>query len=358
MPFQGSQRIHHPISTTGQLFKFVWDKIAPAIAIEEATIVAQQGRVEILYSGQTKWVSLKPGTKLHAQDSVKTLEDSSVDIELADNIIRLKENSVIELGDIEKQKQDIKITQIKVSKGKILALLKNIPSDTKFNIISPVAVLGIRGTSFSAAIMPDSFSTELKVAKGEVIFGCRAKIDKFTKVGSLGYSIISPWELAEIGAEGKGILSRKILGEKVLSRAASKHLLMTQEDYSSEFGALARITTERSAQIDAYRRLAEIMYGTIIDSKTTLEDYAIKNDTIRTTVKGVVKGAKVIETRYYSDGAISVDMKIKSKKIVDQLIPITGDIFGSNYLASPEVIQVGDFEDYLEIIELNTDRHR
>lgn len=32
LPFQGSQRIHHPISTTGQLFKFVWDKIAPAIA--------------------------------------------------------------------------------------------------------------------------------------------------------------------------------------------------------------------------------------------------------------------------------------------------------------------------------------
>ncbi len=32
VPFQGSQRIHHPISTTGQLFKFVWGKIAPAIA--------------------------------------------------------------------------------------------------------------------------------------------------------------------------------------------------------------------------------------------------------------------------------------------------------------------------------------
>jgi DNA polymerase-4 len=32
LPFQGSQRIHHPISTTGQLFKFVWDKIASAIA--------------------------------------------------------------------------------------------------------------------------------------------------------------------------------------------------------------------------------------------------------------------------------------------------------------------------------------
>jgi len=30
--FHGSQRIHHPISTTGQLFKFVWNKLASVIA--------------------------------------------------------------------------------------------------------------------------------------------------------------------------------------------------------------------------------------------------------------------------------------------------------------------------------------
>ncbi|MEA3329072.1 MAG: FecR domain-containing protein [Candidatus Omnitrophota bacterium] len=327
---------------------------ASANAGEQAIIIASQGKVETLYSGQTEWAPLKPGTALNPRDSIKTRDNSSVDIKLAGSVIRLKENSFVKLGDIEKQRDNIKITEIDLRKGKILATLTELSPDSKFNITSPVAVSGVRGTSFSVTILPDNSSTELRVVKGEVVFECKNELDKYIKVTKLTSSVISPWKFAEIGAEGNGVLSRKILGEQIPANASLKHLPITEEEYSSKFGALAKVTTERSARIDAYRKLAEIMHGTVIDSKTTLENYAIKNDSIRTTVKGVVKGAGIINTGYYSDGAISIDMKIKSKKIVDRLIPLTGDIFGSNYLASPEVIEIDDFGDYLEIIELNT----
>ena len=325
---------------------------APAGAAEKATIIASRGRVQALYSGQAKWVLLKPGIALNSRDSIKTGKDSSADIKLTGSIIRLKENSFLRLGDIEQEQDNIKITEVDLQKGKLLATLTGLSPDSKFNITTPVAVSGVRGTSFSVTILPDNFSTELKVVKGKVVFECKDELDKFTKVAELASSIISPWELAEIGAEGNGVLSRQILGGQIPANASPKHLPITKEEYSSKFGALAKVTTERSARIDAYRKLAETMYGTVINSETTLEDYAVKNDTVRTTVKGVVRGARVINTGYYSDGAISIEMKIKSGKIVDQLIPVTGNVFGSNYLASPEVIQVDDFEDYLEIMAI------
>jgi hypothetical protein len=326
--------------------------IQGATATEEAIVTACRGEAKVLYSGQTDWAPVEPGVKLHPQDSVKTLKGSFLDIKLGRNIIRLKENSLIEIASIKEQKDDIKITELDLLKGKILTSLTDIPADARFEITSPVAVSGIRGTSFSLAIMPDNFSTEIRVVKGEVTFASKGKLDKFIKVCKLSSSIISPWELAEIEAEGKGILSEQILGEKVTAEIPKEHIPITKQEYSSKFGALARVTTERSARVDGYRRLAEIMYGAVIDSKTTLEDYAIKDDKIRSTVKGVVRGARIISTEYYSDGAVSINMRIKSKKIVDRLIPLAGDVFGSNYLASPEVIRVDDFEDYLEIIKL------
>ena len=314
--------------------------LAIGVSAEEASLIAGQGSIQRLPSGQTEWVPVKTGAKLSAGDSVKTLRGSSADIEFQGNIIRLKENSTIQIRNMK---------QLGLLNGKLLAVLKHLPPGSEFKITSPVAISGVRGTSFSLAIMPDNYTTEIRVAEGEVRFSSKGEIDKFIRVGRLNSSLVSPWNIAELETEGKAILSEKILGKKIKSSAFEKSLAITKKEYSSKFGALARITTERAAKIDAYRKLAEIMYGAVIDSKTTLEDYAVKNDTIRSTVKGVVKGAVVRGRQYYSDGKVSIGMKIKAGKIVKWLRPVTGDIFGSNYLASPEVIQISNFEDYLEI---------
>ncbi len=314
--------------------------LATGVTAEEISLISWQGTVQLLSAGRTDWVPVEAGTKLSAGDSLRTLENSSVDIELRGNIIRLKENSAIQIKDIK---------QIGLLGGKLLAALKRLPPEGEFKITSPVAISGIRGTSFSLAIMPDNYTTEIRVVEGEVTFSSRDETDKFIRVGKLSCSAISPWKFAEIEAEGKGVLSEKLLGEKIKSSAFGQSLPITKKEYSAKFGALARITTERAARTDAYRKLAEIIYGAVINSRTTLEDYAVKNDVVRSTVKGVVEGAAVTGTGYYSDGQVSIGMKIPAGKIVDRLKPITGDIFGSNYLASPGIIQIEDFESYLEI---------
>jgi len=115
------------------------------------------------------------------------------------------------------------------------------------------------------------------------------------------------------------------------------------EEYSDKFGAQARVTTQRAAQIDGYRKLAELMYDVVINSDTTLADMAVMDDRITTTVQGVVKGAEIINASYYSDGSISVGMTIRADLVKGEVARITGDIFGSNYFTSPVVIGIDDY---------------
>lgn len=121
---------------------------------------------------------------------------------------------------------------------------------------------------------------------------------------------------------------------------------ITMEEYGDKFGALARVTTQRAAQLDGYRKLAELLYGTVISSQTILKDYAIKDDRITTTVEGVVKGAEIIDTQYFSDGSVTVVMVIRADLVRTEVAKITGDIFGLNYFTSPTII---DIDDYLAI---------
>ncbi|MFA6561955.1 MAG: LPP20 family lipoprotein [Verrucomicrobiia bacterium] len=115
-------------------------------------------------------------------------------------------------------------------------------------------------------------------------------------------------------------------------------------EYGKLYGPMARVTTERAAEVDALRKMAEKIYGVVIDSNTTVENFAVKNDTIRQTVTGVVQGAEKVETTYYSDGSCKVVMVMNAALIPKQLSPMMGNVFGQNYMGSPEVIEFANFE--------------
>ena len=122
---------------------------------------------------------------------------------------------------------------------------------------------------------------------------------------------------------------------------------ITLKEYGSKFGPLARVTTQRAAVVDSYRRLAEKIYGTVIDSKTTLNDYAIANDVVKQSVEGIVKGAQIVKEKYYSDGSIIVEAIIPGNKIVSEISSIKPDInFGTNYVSSLENITLKAYSSF------------
>ena len=64
----------------------------------------------------------------------------------------------------------------------------------------------------------------------------------------------------------------------------------------------AKMLARRAAISDAERNLLETIKGVAIDSETTVENFMLKNDVIRTKVSGILKGARVISEEALPDG--------------------------------------------------------
>ena len=90
-------------------------------------------------------------------------------------------------------------------------------------------------------------------------------------------------------------------------------------------GAAKRIGAERAAKHDAYRNLLEAIKGIYIDSQTTVDNFMVGNDVIRSRVEGFVQGARVVERHWLSDGAVEVIMEMPLQgEFTDALLPTTG----------------------------------
>jgi hypothetical protein len=74
--------------------------------------------------------------------------------------------------------------------------------------------------------------------------------------------------------------------------------------------AQARLMAERAAKADALRNLLETVKGVRVDSETTVETFTTKSDRVLTRVSGIVIGARVVDTRYLSDGAVEVTVTV------------------------------------------------
>jgi len=77
----------------------------------------------------------------------------------------------------------------------------------------------------------------------------------------------------------------------------------------------ARPMALRAAKIDAYRNLLEVTKGVRIDSTTVVRDFTVESDVINAQVQGLVKGAKVVNQEYMSDGTVEVTVRM----------PLSGD---------------------------------
>ena len=72
----------------------------------------------------------------------------------------------------------------------------------------------------------------------------------------------------------------------------------------------ARPMALRAAKVDAYRNLLETTKGVRIDSTTVVKDFTVENDTINAAVEGLVRGAKVVNQDYLSDGTVEVTLRM------------------------------------------------
>jgi hypothetical protein len=86
--------------------------------------------------------------------------------------------------------------------------------------------------------------------------------------------------------------------------------------------AQARAMAERAAQVVAYRNLLEAVKGVRVDSTTTVENFMVTSDVIRTEVSGIIQGATVMDKKYMSDGSVEVTVGMKlTGALAETLLP-------------------------------------
>lgn len=90
--------------------------------------------------------------------------------------------------------------------------------------------------------------------------------------------------------------------------------------------AQARALARRAAIADAYRQLAEQIRGVDVDASTTVENMMVTNDTVRTHVSALVRGARIIEEKALRDGAYTVTLEVP----VFGVSSLAGSVFTPN----------------------------
>ncbi|WP_165855957.1 LPP20 family lipoprotein [Marinobacter sp. JSM 1782161] len=72
-----------------------------------------------------------------------------------------------------------------------------------------------------------------------------------------------------------------------------------------------RLLARRASKLDAYRALAERVYGTVIYGSSTVNDFVLNNDNFRSYVDSYIRGAKLVAVNEHSDGVVESVMELK-----------------------------------------------
>ncbi len=126
------------------------------------------GRVDVLKSGKLPAIKLKKTDKVYEMDVVRTKSRSNVEIQFNDgNLIKITQRSRIELTSYKKDNRVILLPR-----GRLQAIVNKVKNSDKlvanryFEIHTPSAVLGVRGTNFF--VFQEKHLTKLLVKEGLV----------------------------------------------------------------------------------------------------------------------------------------------------------------------------------------------
>lgn len=64
----------------------------------------------------------------------------------------------------------------------------------------------------------------------------------------------------------------------------------------------AKMMAKRAAQVDAQRQLAESVKGVRLTGGTTVEEMEVTSDIVATRVKGMLRGAFILDSKVYEEG--------------------------------------------------------
>ena len=127
---------------------------AQAAEVGKAVVRSVRGHAQYAEGGQ--WLELKPGHVLKPGASIRTANESQVDLFLDQNgpMVRLVENTTLGIDKLNFEATGIETvieTQLDLKSGRILGIVKKMTHNSKYEIKTPNGVAGVRGTEFDVS---------------------------------------------------------------------------------------------------------------------------------------------------------------------------------------------------------------
>ena len=164
-----------------------------------AVITNMEGNVQVQSAADKSWTKAKVGTTVNIGDGIQTARGSMADVDLdstGKNKIRIEESTLIVINST----NAADINKLNLSHGKIFANVEEVKAGLGFEVTTPSAVAGVRGTGWSVessdrrdevATFKDSVFVRSMDQQGKVIDevtvpeGFKTDIERFEKAGEL-----------------------------------------------------------------------------------------------------------------------------------------------------------------------------
>ena len=285
---------------------YVEDAIA-ASEKEVGNIKDMRGSANILREKQ-KYEAQKNEPVFKA-DTVRTFEKSRVKILfIDDSLVMVGENTSFLISEHLKDKANISVFNL------IDGVMNVIVGKKGFEVHTPTAVSSARGTSF--VVWTEKGKTGMAVTEGRVeLRNAQAGVGEKILINAGNTSYVEIGKPPVVSVKTHPDLIKRYY-EQTLEpdeRWGPVILKATGSGVPSPTAvnaAQARLMGLRAAKVDAMRNLIEQAYGVRIMSDSSIQDFVLKNDVIKSRVDAFIKGAWVVEERQLADGAIEVDMEI------------------------------------------------
>ena len=105
------------------------------------------------------------------------------------------------------------------------------------------------------------------------------------------------------------------LVERRESLSATGYAVISVQNHRTP--AQQRLLAIRAAKLDAYRSLAEQVYGLRLDATTTVADMVVQNDTFRSKVEGVIYGATLVSITPSGDDTYETTLSLDKSTVQD-----------------------------------------
>ncbi len=83
--------------------------------------------------------------------------------------------------------------------------------------------------------------------------------------------------------------------------------------------AQRKLLSKRAAEADAYRKLAEAVYGIQINSRTHVRDFVAESDEIKSELATFIRGIRLGQPTWYEDGSCEVPAEVTVARVIETL---------------------------------------